>query len=230
MDQDGIRTKLKKMIVTSLNLDGITPERIADDEPLFGDGLGLDSVDALELVVALEKEFGISIREPRGRQERVRVAWPASPASSQRRLAASKPRAADGQCRPRDRRAVITGLGAVSAAGWGVAALRGGLRAGRPPSGRSSASTTRAIARTWRARCPRARRPDRARPRMGPACLLGPLRPLRGAGGPRPGRPGRRRWTSARRVFFGSSTGGCWRASPSSTDLVRARRAAAPSA
>ena len=61
MAQDGLRTDLKKLIVTTLNLDGLTPERIADDEPLFGSGLGLDSVDALELVVALEKEYGISI-------------------------------------------------------------------------------------------------------------------------------------------------------------------------
>lgn len=59
--EDSIRTHLKKLIVTTLNLDGLTPERIADDEPLFGAGLGLDSVDALELVVALEKEYGISI-------------------------------------------------------------------------------------------------------------------------------------------------------------------------
>jgi acyl carrier protein len=61
MSQNGIRTSLKQLIVTTLNLDGLTPERIADDEPLFGSGLGLDSVDALELVVALEKEYGISI-------------------------------------------------------------------------------------------------------------------------------------------------------------------------
>ncbi|HZM51092.1 MAG TPA: phosphopantetheine-binding protein, partial [Vicinamibacteria bacterium] len=61
MSQNGIRTNLKQLIVTTLNLDGLTPERIADDEPLFGSGLGLDSVDALELVVALEKEYGISI-------------------------------------------------------------------------------------------------------------------------------------------------------------------------
>ena len=59
--QDAIRTNLKKLIVTTLNLDGLTPDRIGDDEPLFGTGLGLDSVDALELVVALEKEYGISI-------------------------------------------------------------------------------------------------------------------------------------------------------------------------
>ena len=59
--QESIRADLKKLIVATLNLDGLTPERIADDEPLFGAGLGLDSVDALELVVALEKEYSISI-------------------------------------------------------------------------------------------------------------------------------------------------------------------------
>jgi acyl carrier protein len=59
--EESIRAELKKLIVATLNLDGLTPDRIADDEPLFGAGLGLDSVDALELVVALEKEYGISI-------------------------------------------------------------------------------------------------------------------------------------------------------------------------
>lgn len=54
--------RLKQIIVDSLHLEGTTPESIGDREPLFGDGLGLDSVDALELVVALEKEYGIKIR------------------------------------------------------------------------------------------------------------------------------------------------------------------------
>lgn len=57
-----VRDRLKRLIVQSLNLDGMTPESIGDDAPLFGPGgLGLDSVDALELVVAMEKEFGIRI-------------------------------------------------------------------------------------------------------------------------------------------------------------------------
>ncbi len=55
-------SRIKRLIVNSLNLDGIQPETIDDDAPLFGEGLGLDSVDALELVVALEKEFGIKIK------------------------------------------------------------------------------------------------------------------------------------------------------------------------
>lgn len=53
---------LKRLIIDSLNLEGMSPEMIGTEEPLFGDGLGLDSVDALELVVAMEKEYGIKIR------------------------------------------------------------------------------------------------------------------------------------------------------------------------
>jgi len=54
--------RIKRLIVDSLHLEGIRPEMIEDEAPLFGEGLGLDSVDALELVVALEKEFGIKIK------------------------------------------------------------------------------------------------------------------------------------------------------------------------
>ena len=56
-----IRERLKSLMIESLSLEGITPDMIEDDVPLFGEGLGLDSVDALELVVALEKEFQIRI-------------------------------------------------------------------------------------------------------------------------------------------------------------------------
>jgi acyl carrier protein len=55
-------SRIKRLIVESLNLEGMKPEMIEDEAPLFGEGLGLDSVDALELVVALEKEFGIRIK------------------------------------------------------------------------------------------------------------------------------------------------------------------------
>jgi len=54
--------RIKRLIVDSLHLEGVQPEMIEDEAPLFGEGLGLDSVDALELVVALEKEFGIKIK------------------------------------------------------------------------------------------------------------------------------------------------------------------------
>lgn len=56
-------TELKSRIIESLNLQDITPEQIDDDAPLFGAGLGLDSIDALELVVMLEKNYGIIIKD-----------------------------------------------------------------------------------------------------------------------------------------------------------------------
>lgn len=49
---------VKKMIIDALRIDGMTPDEIETDAPLFGEGLGLDSIDALQLVVAMEKEFG----------------------------------------------------------------------------------------------------------------------------------------------------------------------------
>lgn len=55
------RSRIKEIIVESLHLEGMTPEGIEDDMLLWGEGLGLDSVDALELVVALEKEYGFKI-------------------------------------------------------------------------------------------------------------------------------------------------------------------------
>jgi acyl carrier protein len=54
--------RIKRLLVEKLHLEGLTPESIADDMPLFGEGLGLDSVDALELVVALEREFTLRIQ------------------------------------------------------------------------------------------------------------------------------------------------------------------------
>jgi acyl carrier protein len=52
--------RVKELLVRALNLSHVRADEIGDDTPLFGEGLGLDSVDALELVVALEKEFGIA--------------------------------------------------------------------------------------------------------------------------------------------------------------------------
>ena len=57
-----IRSRIKHLLVETLHLEGSDPSKIVDDAPLFGEGLGLDSVDALELVVALEKEFGVRIQ------------------------------------------------------------------------------------------------------------------------------------------------------------------------
>ncbi len=62
-DRKALAERLKKLIIASLQLEDVTPGDIKDDDPLFGNGLGLDSIDALELVVALEKEFGIVIAD-----------------------------------------------------------------------------------------------------------------------------------------------------------------------
>jgi acyl carrier protein len=58
---DPLIARLKQLIVETLRLEDVTPADIADSEPLVGGGLSLDSIDALELVVRLEKEFGIKI-------------------------------------------------------------------------------------------------------------------------------------------------------------------------
>ena len=56
--------ELKEKIIEALNLEEMTPEDIDADEPLFGEGLGLDSIDALELIVLLEKNYGIKLANP----------------------------------------------------------------------------------------------------------------------------------------------------------------------
>jgi len=57
--------KLKKEILNVLNREDITPEDIETEAPLFGDGLGLDSIDALELIVLLEENYGVKIEDPK---------------------------------------------------------------------------------------------------------------------------------------------------------------------
>lgn len=56
--------ELKGHIIEVLNLEDVTPEDIDNDAPLFGEGLGLDSIDALELIVMMEKEYGIKLKNP----------------------------------------------------------------------------------------------------------------------------------------------------------------------
>lgn len=57
-----LKTKLKEMIIEELQLEDITPDEIEDDAPLFGEGLELDSLDAVELVVQLQVYFGVEIK------------------------------------------------------------------------------------------------------------------------------------------------------------------------
>lgn len=64
MDKEELKSKLKTQIIEYLNLLDITPDDIKDDEPLFGEELGLDSIDSIELIVLLEREYGIKINNP----------------------------------------------------------------------------------------------------------------------------------------------------------------------
>lgn len=62
---ENLINELKLKVIDALNLDGMTPEDIDDNAPLFGDeGLGLDSIDVLELIVLLEKNYGIRLASP----------------------------------------------------------------------------------------------------------------------------------------------------------------------
>jgi acyl carrier protein len=57
-----LRHRIKELLIDRLKFEDMTPDDIADDEPLFAGGLGLDSIDALEIVVMLESEFGIKVK------------------------------------------------------------------------------------------------------------------------------------------------------------------------
>lgn len=56
-----MKQELKEMIIRELKVVDVTPDQLEDDSPLFGDGLGLDSLDAVELVVLIQKHYGIQI-------------------------------------------------------------------------------------------------------------------------------------------------------------------------
>ena len=58
---DNLKYKLKEQIIERLNLKNLKPEDIGDDQPLFVEGIGLDSIDALELIVLLQQEYNIKL-------------------------------------------------------------------------------------------------------------------------------------------------------------------------
>jgi len=60
-----LKQELKEKIIEQLNLEDVSVDDIADDDSLFGDGLGLDSIDALELIVMLDKDYGIKLSDPK---------------------------------------------------------------------------------------------------------------------------------------------------------------------
>ena len=65
METTQLKQQLKKQIIEFLNLTSVKPDDIKDDEPLFGEGLGLDSIDSIELIVLLNREYGIVIEDPK---------------------------------------------------------------------------------------------------------------------------------------------------------------------
>jgi acyl carrier protein len=66
-----LEAEIRRLIVESLLLEDVTPEQIDRDMPLFGEGLGLDSIDALELGMAIQKKYGIEIKADDERSQQV---------------------------------------------------------------------------------------------------------------------------------------------------------------
>ncbi len=65
METEELKKQLKGQIIEFLNLISVKPDDIKDDEPLFGEALGLDSIDSIELIVLLKREYGIVIHDPK---------------------------------------------------------------------------------------------------------------------------------------------------------------------
>lgn len=62
---ENLKTELKTKIIEVLNLEDIEISEVQDTDPLFGEGLGLDSIDALELIVLMDKDYGIKLSDPK---------------------------------------------------------------------------------------------------------------------------------------------------------------------
>lgn len=67
-----LKRRLKELLIERLKFEDMTPDDISNDEPLFAGGLGLDSIDALEIVVMLESEFGIKVKNEGSAREHFR--------------------------------------------------------------------------------------------------------------------------------------------------------------
>jgi len=70
-EHESLHTELKKLIVETLALEDTTPDEIETDAPLFGEGLGLDSIDALEIAMVLEERYGVTLDDDPESNQRV---------------------------------------------------------------------------------------------------------------------------------------------------------------
>ncbi len=70
-EQDSLHAELKKLVVETLALEDTTPDEIETDAPLFGEGLGLDSIDALEIAMVLEERYGVTLDDDPEANQRV---------------------------------------------------------------------------------------------------------------------------------------------------------------
>ena len=68
-DMEKLIEELKKQIIEALNFEDMTPADIDADAPIFPEGLGLDSIDALELIVLMERKYGIKLKDPKQGKE-----------------------------------------------------------------------------------------------------------------------------------------------------------------
>jgi len=71
VEQESLHAELKKLVVEALALEGTTPDEIETDAPLFGEGLGLDSIDALEIAMVLEERYGVTLEDDPEANQRV---------------------------------------------------------------------------------------------------------------------------------------------------------------
>src|SRR6476619_529065 len=86
-----LRRKLKELLIERLKFEDMTPDDIGDDDPLFAGGLGLDSIDALEIVVMLESEFGIRVKNETSARDNFRTISTLATYVEQKKLGQEQP-------------------------------------------------------------------------------------------------------------------------------------------